>query len=109
MDDMVEELRPTSEQRAIAREALRSKMRAVGAPRARESRTKSRVLEIRRMRGLTQIRLAAVIGTNVETVRKAERGYLAQLRTSTVIRFAVALGVGPADLWPVLGARLRKK
>ena len=66
----------------------------------------SRVRDIRLARGLTQVQLAGLIGTNLDAIRKAERGYLAQLRTTSVVRLANALGCGAADLFPILGARL---
>jgi len=80
-----------------------SRSRVVGASR----RTESRVRELRLAAGMTQTELAAAMQTNVDTVRKAERGYLLRLRVDTVLRCANALNCGAADLFPVLSERLR--
>lgn len=83
-------------QRAAARS------RVVGTSR----RTESHVRELRLARGLRMVDLAAACQTTVDTVRKAERGYLLRMRIDTVLRLANALECGASDLFPVLGSRL---
>lgn len=84
-----------------------SRARSIAAAPGRSARTGSRVRELRLMRGHSQIRLAMIVGTTVGTIRKAERGYLAQLRVTTVLRIANALDVGAADIFPILAGRIR--
>lgn len=66
----------------------------------------SRVREIRLARGMTQAALGVAVGTNIDTIRRAERGYLATFRVSTILRIANALDCGAADIFPVLAERL---
>lgn len=70
--------------------------------------TPSRLKELRTSQGLTMIALAVKAQTTIDVVRKAERGYLLQMKTSTVIRLAVALDVGAADIFPILKERLHQ-
>ena len=72
----------------------------------RSRQTASRLKEIRLSLGLTQIQLAAAAGTNLEVIRKAERGYLLQLRTSTILRLSTALECGASDIFPIFRERL---
>lgn len=92
--------------KAARPELTPSFMRLKATTPGRSARTASRVKEIRLARGMSQVALAAAVGTGVNTVRKAERGYLAQFRVTTILRIANALDVGVADLFPVLAGRL---
>lgn len=74
----------------------------------RTRQTASRLVEIRLSQGLTQMQLAVKASTTYEVIRKAERGYLLQLKTATVIRLANALECGAADIFPILSERLNK-
>jgi transcriptional regulator with XRE-family HTH domain len=74
----------------------------------RTRQTASRLEEIRLSQGLTQIALCVKASTTLEVIRKAERGYLLQLKTATIIRLANALECGAADIFPVLSERLNR-
>ncbi len=57
-----------------------------------------RVRELRRRRGLSQIRLAALVDRSENWVSKVERGEIPLDRVSVLIRVAGALKVSPAEL-----------
>lgn len=71
----------------------------------KEYRTKSHLRELREAKGWTQVQLAGAVGTSPQIISKAEHGKVLQLRTSMLIRIAVTLEVGVADVWPVFGSR----
>lgn len=74
----------------------------------RTRQTASRLKELRLAAGMTQVQLQAACSTSYEVIQKAERGYLLQLRTGTVLRLAAALNCGAADIFPILGERLNR-
>lgn len=61
---------------------------------------------LRTAQGLSQCQLAGLARSSERAVRKLERGDLDGLRVGTLIRLAGALGVGAADVLPVLGSVL---
>jgi len=69
----------------------------------KDLQVKSHLKELRMARGWNQMQLAAFSGMNLGVVRRAERGQLLRIRTTTIFRIANVLEVGPADIWPVLG------
>ena len=69
--------------------------------------TRSHLREIREARGMTQVQLAGIVVTSPQIISKAEHGRILQIRTSMLIRIAVSLDVGVADLWPIFGAKLK--
>jgi transcriptional regulator with XRE-family HTH domain len=73
------------------------------------TRTKSNLIHLRRARGWNQTKMSGESGVSLLTLRKAERGYLLDLRIDTIVKLANALGVGAADIFPALGSRLRTK
>ena len=89
--------------------ALRERMARMGRDPGRLRATPSRIQSLRESRGLTQRRLALLVNVDPATIRKAERGYLAQLRITTVLRIANALECGAADLFPILAEQLAGK
>jgi hypothetical protein len=74
----------------------------------RTRQTASRLKEIRLAAGMSQMSLAVHAQTTLEVVRKAERGYLLQLKTSTILRLANTLDCGVADIFPLFAERLNK-
>jgi transcriptional regulator with XRE-family HTH domain len=88
----------------LGKNELPSNVKAGG----RDRQTISRFKELRLGAGLTQIECAAKAQTTVHIIRKAERGYLIQLKTATLIRLANCLECGAADIFPILGERLRR-
>ena len=70
------------------------------------SRSLTPLSHILRETGIRRIDLASVAGLDVKTVHRFCQGHYASLKIGTILRVAVALGVRPCDLVPVLRARL---
>lgn len=60
--------------------------------------------QLLREKGVRRVDVAAVSGVDLKTVHRICRGEHAGLKVGTLIRVAVALGVRPCDLVPVLHA-----
>jgi len=75
----------------------------------RDATTRSRVRELRLSQGWRLVDLAASAGVSLEVVRRAERGELLGLRCDSLLRISLALGVGAADLYPVLSPVLDRR
>lgn len=60
---------------------------------AQPSTLGERVLLTRRRLGMTQKRLAEMVGLNSHTIAQIERGRIQQLRSDAVVKLAKALGV----------------
>jgi transcriptional regulator with XRE-family HTH domain len=67
----------------------------------------SRIREIRKAAGLTQVEAAEAAGLTQPVWARAESNR-ADLRVNTVEKLATALGVTPADLLRPVGSRLLK-
>jgi len=70
---------------------------------ASENRLRSNARELRQSAGLSREALAARAGTALETLRRLEAGLVVGMKIETLLRFAGALEVAPADLLPDLG------
>lgn len=70
--------------------------------------TTSYLKELRMARGLSNVKLSAFVGCSLETTRNAERGFVLRLQVGTLFRFATALDVGVADIWPIFGHRMTR-
>lgn len=99
---------PYDPERGESRAEVFERMSTMGRSPGRTRVTVSRVRSLRIAKGLTQAALGVMVGTNVATIRKAERGLLTQFRVSTILRIANALDCGASDCFPILGPRLNQ-
>ena len=62
----------------------------------------TRIKELRLQQGMSQEKLAQISGVSMRTVQNVERG--GNAKVSTIMAFASALGVKPAELLPTEAA-----